>query len=277
VVTRSPHRADQLAAAGYRPLVADVTQPQSLQRLPAADTLLFAVGYDRQSAADIRQVYAGGLRNVLQAIATAHTAAQRPDRIVYISSTGVYGAASEGWVDEETPPAPTRPGGVASWEAEQVVEQSWAAPRSVILRMAGLYGPGRVPMLESLRRAEPLPTPAQGWLNLIHIDDAASITRRVCQPPFSPAGGSLPERYCVSDGHPVVRGEYYREIARRLDLPPPRFVTPESDTPATQRGRVSRRVRSDRLRKVYCITLKYPSYREGLAAILQDEEGRNAD
>ncbi len=106
-VTRSRERAIELASAGLRPIVADVTEPASLRELPAGSTVLFAVGHDRTAGKSITQVYCDGLRHTLAAL-PAET-----QQIMYISSTGVYGQQAGEIVDEDTPCHPDREGGRA--------------------------------------------------------------------------------------------------------------------------------------------------------------------
>ncbi len=115
VVTRSPSRAAALAAEGLQPIVADVLRPETLRGLPTADTVLYAVGYDRTADQSLREVYVQGLANVLAAL-PANTG-----RILYVSSTGVYGQTTGEPVDESSPCHPTREGGRACLEAEQLL------------------------------------------------------------------------------------------------------------------------------------------------------------
>jgi nucleoside-diphosphate-sugar epimerase len=258
VVTRSSERAVSFTAIGYRAIVADVTQPSSLRNLPNADTLLYAVGHDRSVGPAIHEVFAGGLRNVLDA------KSPEVNRVIYISTTGVYGDAGGDWVDEATPPAPTREGGRASLAAEGVLRAHPLAERAVILRLAGIYGPGRVPFLEQLRSGEPIPAVETGYLNLIHVDDAARIVDRAATVALS----NLPRVYCVSDGCPLIRGEYYREVARRINAPPPKFVVPPADSPRALRAGSDRRVKNDRMLRELGINVQFPSCRAGLSAIL---------
>lgn len=105
VVTRSPDRAAAFAAAGFEPIIADVTRPETLVDLPPADTVLFAVGYDRRQSLSIGAVYAGGLKNVLAALPSG------TGRMIYLSSTGVYGNVQGDWVDETSECVPQRAGG----------------------------------------------------------------------------------------------------------------------------------------------------------------------
>jgi nucleoside-diphosphate-sugar epimerase len=262
IVTRSAERAAAFRRDGFGAIVGDVTQPESLRDLPSAETVLFAVGYDRTSQSagpTIDEVYAAGMRNVLAALPA------NVGRFIYISTTGVYGPANGQWVDETTTPDPQRDGGQASLAAEQTLAAHPVGARGIILRLAGIYGPGRVPFLDKLRADEPIPAPVAGYLNLIHVDDAVEVVLATEQ--FqSPNRG--PRVYCVCDGSPVERGEYYSEVARQIGAPPPRFVEPEPDSPRALRAGSNRRVSNERMLSELRVTLMYPDYRAGLAAIL---------
>src|SRR3954454_10454212 len=87
VVTRSQERSAKFRQEGFDAIVADVTRPETLTQLPVAESVLFAVGFDRDSTNSIQEVYANGMRNVLAALSadTGH--------LIYISTTGVYGPA----------------------------------------------------------------------------------------------------------------------------------------------------------------------------------------
>lgn len=259
-VTRSTSRATDLRRAGIVPLVADVTNPDSLCKLPQVDTALFAVGYDRTSDHSIDQVYAQGMRNVLAALPKSVR------RLIYISTTGVYGDADGGWVGEETPPNPSRAGGKASLAAEEAIGESPFAARAVILRLAGIYGPNRLPYLKQLQAGEPIEASQSGHLNLIHVDDAARIVQSVAHSELEFEG---PRVYCVSDGDPPVRGEYYCEVARLLNAPEPTFAAPAAGSHRAARAAADKRVSNRRLLAEVTPSLLYPTYREGLAAIVQ--------
>ncbi len=272
VVTRSSERAAEFAAAGHLPLIADVTQPDSLRAalapLPTPDTVLYAVGYDRRAQAgpSIHEVYSGGLANVLAALP------EQTRRVIYISTTGVYSQTAGEMVDERSPTEPRREGGQASLAAERVLAASRFASRAIVLRMAGLYGPGRIPLVDAIRRGEPLAVPAAGTLNLVHIDDAARIVlaaEGLELPADSPDRPALPRVYNISDGQPAIRGEYYAELARLLGAPPPTFIVPPSDSPAAARAASDKRISNARLLRDIAFEFEYPSYRAGLAAMLR--------
>ena len=256
VVTRSAERAKEFSHSGYRPIVADVLRPASLMNLPLVETILYAVGHDRAAGHSIRDVFVGGLQAVLDAL---------PDdssKLIYISSTGVYGQSHGEWVDELSPCEPHREGGRACLEAERTLAAHRLGKRSIVLRMAGLYGPGRIPRAVELRAGDPIAAPTEGVLNLIHVDDGASVVLA------ANLRAPLPRLYAVSDGHPVERRAYFEELARLLDASAPRFEPPPADAPAAMRAVADKRVKNARLLAELGVTLAYPSYRDGLAAIV---------
>lgn len=254
-VTRSASRAEAFQVAGLKPLVADILQPATLGGLPAVKTVLFAVGHDRSSGLPIEQVYVDGLRNVLAALP------EPPERFIYISSTGVFGQTDGEEVTEESPCRPTRDGGRACLAAEQLLHDSAVGNRAMILRLAGIYGPGRIPRVADIRAGVPIAAPADGYVNLIHVDDAARIVLACEQ--LAP-----PKLYVVSDGHPVERAAYYGELARLVQAPPPTFTPPSPQAHVAQRAGSDKRVAPRRLFHDMPLALQYPSYREGLAAII---------
>lgn len=265
VVTRSMESAVAYREFGYETIVADVAEPESFGELPEVECVLFAVGYDRTSDHSIEKVYSQGVANVLATLPLS------VERFIYISTTGVYGDAGGELVDEATPPDPQRAGGKASLAAEKHISSSRLSQQAAVLRLAGIYGPGRIPYLDKLRAGEAIAAPSEGWLNLTHVDDAARVViavdrwlaqDEVCEPLKRPA------IFNVSDGSPVIRGEYYREVARLIGAPEPRFAEPAANSPAAARAASNKRISNQKLMETIGTKLKYPSHREGLAAIL---------
>jgi nucleoside-diphosphate-sugar epimerase len=255
VVTRSDQRAVRFRLPGFDAIVADVMRPETLTQLPVAESVLFAVGFDRDSENSIQEIYANGMSNVLAALPP------ETGRLIYISTTGVYGPGDGGWVDELTAPDPRREGGRASLAAEKRIAACPMGQRSAILRLAGIYGPGRVPFIRELRAGEPIAAPASGWLNLIHVDDAVEAVIAASElEPFSDG----PRVYCISDGQPVQRGEFYSEVARQIGAQPPRFIKPDPTSPRAARAEANRRISNVRMLAELRVTLTYPDYRAGL-------------
>jgi len=259
-VTRSAERAEALRHEGLRPIVADVTRPETLAGLPPAETVLYSVSYDPQGAASRWDVYPHGLRAVLDALG------QSTRRIVFTSSTGVYGQTDGTWVDEGSPCLPTREAGRAMLAAEEVLEGHRLAGRGIVLRLAGLYGPGRITRLRDLLAGRPIAAPPRAFLNLIHVDDAAGVVQaaETCR--------RVPRTYVVSDGSPVERDEFYRWLSDLLGCPPPQFTEPTPESLAQSRSSTDKRVRNRRMLEELGVTLRYPTYREGLAAAVASGE-----
>ena len=146
----------------------------------------------------------------------------RPARIVYLSTTGVYGDSGGAVVSEETPLNPSSERAQRRVDAERTLAQ-WCEPLRVgwtILRVPGIYGPGRLP-LERLKRGEPMIRHSEaGFASRIHVDDLVAA--------FLLAGSAAraAERiYNVTDGNPTSMTEYFERIATLAGLPPPELVS----------------------------------------------------
>jgi nucleoside-diphosphate-sugar epimerase len=249
--TRQPQTAETFAAAGIEPIVCDVLEPRGLAGLPAFDTVVCAVGFDRSSGVAMREVYVEGLRRVLSSLA-------RPGRFIYVSSTSVYGQTDGGWVDEEAATAPLEESGRIVLEAEETLRQ--ALPEAIVLRCAGIYGPGRLLRQKTIEAGEPIVGAADKWLNLIHVADGARavLAAEALAPP-----GFLCN---VCDGRPVTRRDFFTELARLLTAPPPRFMAPPAAGPAPPHERGQRRISNRRLREALAFRPEYSDYRDGLRA-----------
>jgi nucleoside-diphosphate-sugar epimerase len=202
---------------------------------------------DRSAGKSMREVYVGGLINVLGAL---------PDvrRFVYVSSTSVYGQADGGWVDEAAPTEPAEDNGRVVLEAEQLLRDR--RPDAIILRFAGIYGPGRKMRWAAVQRGEPIATDPDGWLNLIHVEDGATAVVAAAE------RGRPGATYNVADDRPVIRREFYAEMAALLGAPQPGFApTPE---------RTNRRIGNRRMRDELAVELRFPDFRAGLRDAIGD-------
>lgn len=260
VLTRSSARAERLAASGLSPVIGDVLEPESLRQLPRADVVLYAVGFDRTSESSKRSVYVDGLRNVLVEIA------QRSRLFLYVSSTSVYGQNGGELVDEASSTEPQEENGHICLDAEAVVcrffDRAKCSPEqgAIILRLAGIYGPGRLlTRIEQLRSGEPLSGNPDAWLNLIHVDDAVRAVLAAEQ------RGQSGATYLVSDDRPLRRAEYYSALAASVGAPPPRFA--EFNVNSIERQQLNKRCVNSRLRHELAVELKYPTVIDGLAGL----------
>ena len=228
--TRSSDRANIFKDAGLLPIEMDVTKA-SLPELPSVDTVLWSVGFDRASGDSHYDIHVRGLSRFLDACPGT-------PRIVLCSSTGVWGDEDGRVVDESTPPHPTREAGRVLLEAEQLLNDHRLGP-GIVLRFAGLYGPGRLPRIDQLRAGIPIPADPESWLNLIHIDDAANVIETLAERIHAR------KLYVVSDGTPVQRKMWYEKIALLTNSPPPRFDTEAPRTRGADKRVDARRLWSD--------------------------------
>jgi nucleoside-diphosphate-sugar epimerase len=248
-LTRSEANAVELRAIGTQPIIGDVMEPDTLASLPNVETVLYAVGLDRRGGHSQRAVYVDGLANVLSQVAPASP------KFLYISSTSVYGQNAGEWVDETSECRPDSPNGQVCLEAEQLLRRS--LPSAMILRLAGIYGPGRlVARAEQLRAGTPLTGNPEAWLNLIHVDDAATAVL-ACERVGEPGSTVL-----VSDDRPHSRREYYAPLASLIGAPVPRFD--ESTLDASERTRLNKRCCNRKLREELGVELRYATIVEGL-------------
>jgi len=205
----------------------------------------------------------------------ARQIAAAPDlaRVLYLSSVGVYGDRGGDWVDETTAPAPGSPRA----RRRLAAEGQWRAlgrERGVavdILRLAGIYGPGRN-ALANLRAgaARRVVKPGQVF-NRIHVDDIAEVARRLVE-----AGGAG-EIWNVADEEPAPPQDVVAFAAKLLGVAPPPeepFETARLSPMALSFYDDNRRVSVDKLRRELGYRWLYPSYRDGLAALAAAGEGR---
>jgi nucleoside-diphosphate-sugar epimerase len=258
-VRRSESGLAAVEGAGLRAVRADVTDAETLAAVPDADWLVFAASSGGRGAEAAREVYVDGLATATTAFAAR---AEPPDRLVYTSSTGVYGDHGGDWVDETTPVEPTTPKTEVLVEAEETAR---AAPfDATVARFAGLYGPDRY----RLERYLTGPV-TEGYLNMVHRDDAAGAVAHLLE-----ADRARGETVLVVDDEPVSKWAFADWLADECgrERPPKRTVAErladeELSDAAERRLRTSKRCANDRLRG-HGYDLRYPTFREGYRAAL---------
>lgn len=256
---RSPDKAERLEAAGVeaRLFGPEIVDPRIGGDLAQAKRLLVSIPPMPDG---------DGAR---AAFGETIAASPRLESIVYLSTIGVYGDAEGGLVDEDTPPAPES----ARAQARLVAERQWLAlgarsgKRVSVLRLGGIYGPGRNPILQ-LRAgtARRIVKPGQVF-NRIHVADIARAVLAAFE--RAPPG----RIYNVVDDLPAPPQDVVAYAAEVAGLePPPEIPFEEADL--TPMGRsfygASKRVSNARLREELGVVLAYPTYREGIAALGPD-------
>jgi nucleoside-diphosphate-sugar epimerase len=255
-LTRSAAKAEDLKGQGIRPLVADITQPATLHSLPEAKTVLFAVGYDAACGRPRKDFYVEGLQAVLQSLSP------KTNRFILISSTAVYGQTDGQWVDEDSPCQPKTEGGAAFLEAENALAASQFGQRSVILRLAGLYGPGRLSRrIKDLQKGKQLLGASERFLNLIHVEDAAAVVVA------AEIHARPPRTYIVADGRPLKYRDYLTYLAMLVGRPNHQDGESSSCLSNQPSRMTNKRLSNARMLTELGVQLKYPTYEKGLKAI----------
>jgi nucleoside-diphosphate-sugar epimerase len=256
-VRRDPRRAAALARPGVTPLALDLLDPAAPGHLPADLTAIVACqSADGEGGEAYRRAYVEANRVLLE---VARARGRDLHAFVYTGSTGVFGQRDGGDVDERTPPAPAGPAGEALLEAERLVLDAAARglPASV-LRLSGLYGPGRAWPVERVRAGLLRLGPGDGaWMNLLPLEDAVAAV--VAAVERAPAGRVLH----ATDAASPRRRELVEWVAARLGIPAPR--APEGAAPPAA---PDRRILGEASRRELGLVLRYPSFREGVEALL---------
>lgn len=245
--------------SGIQWLAADLTETASLRSLPVGITqMVYLPTPDRRDESAYRSVFVDGLRHVLEAL-DHHDLDQRAlRRVVFVSSSAVYGDHQGDWVDESTPEQPYGFNGEVLLAAEQLLAlQPMTSLTPIVLRLAGLYGPGRAQLFERLRAGKAsVPRTSTHWANRIHSEDAAAAIVHLLQLP-----NPLP-LYIGADDTPLPIDVLYDALAQMLDVAPPADGSPPA-------GIGSKRLSSARLRESGFVA-QWPDSRMGYAALLAE-------
>ncbi|HPX88749.1 MAG TPA: SDR family oxidoreductase [Methylophilaceae bacterium] len=232
-------------------LQADVTQPESLKKLEEIqpDLLIYCVAASGQTDAHYQAAYVDGLRNVLAT--QANNAALQ--HVFFVSSTRVYGQQTDAVLDENTPAMAADFGGERLLEGERLLNDLTCG--KTVLRLSGIYGPGRLRMINLAKTPELWPA-QNSWTNRIHRDDAANflvllVQKVLHQTPITPC-------YIVTDSASVSQYEVLHWLATQLRIPSNPHV------PAIEHGKRL----SNQAMLMTGFEMQYPDYRAGYAALL---------
>ncbi|QSG07294.1 SDR family oxidoreductase [Halapricum desulfuricans] len=262
-VRRSEAGLRTVEETGATAVKADVTEAETLAAVPDADWVVFAASSGGRDAEAARETYVEGLRTTIDHFCGRETV---PDRIVYTSSTGVYGDHGGDWVDEDTPIDPETERGQVLAEAEAIARQRPIDDTDgTVARFAGLYGPDRYRLDRYLEGPV-----TEGHLNMVHRDDAAGAVR------FLLAGDhARREVVNVVDDEPVEKWAFADWLAAQCGEPEPakqtvsdRLDDPELSDAARNWIGADKRVSNEKLRGLG-YEFAYPTYREGYRAAIE--------
>ena len=267
-VRRSAAGAEELRAAGIKPLVADIARAADLAALPGPfDWVVNTVSSSKGGASEYREVYLRGTQNLLEWLQAAP-----PRKFVYTSSTSVYGQTDGSQVKES---APTEPVGETSQLLVETEKLLLAAVRekkfpAVILRVAGIYGPERGHLfLQYLRDEARMHGNGERLINMIHREDVVGMIIAALQ------SGRAGEVYNAVDDEPVTQLTFFRFLAESTGKPMPPLAT-EAESAGRKRGLTQKRVQNRRAKAELGYKFKYPNFRLGYTAelIRLEREGK---
>ena len=245
--TGSEKSARTLVDEPYDAVACDVGDEEAVREFfghqPAPDILVDCVSSSRGDEAVYRRVYLDGIRHL-----TAHA---RPGRLIFTSSTSVYGQTDGSIVSEESPAAPESETGRILLETERIA----LANGGIVARLAGLYGPGRSVVLERfLSGTAVIEEEGARYLNQVHRDDVVSALV------FLLTAGEAAGIYNVCDDRPMTQLECYEWLATRFNRPvPPRGERQQH----RKRAWTNKRVSNARLRALGWKP-KYPSFKDAM-------------
>jgi nucleoside-diphosphate-sugar epimerase len=245
---------------GIRSVEADLTAPETLQKLPPElDAVFYTAAPNGSDEAAYRAIYVDGLCYLLEALVRQ---GQSPQRVFFTSSTAVYAQSTGEWVDETSPTEPKHFSGRRVLEGEKLL-LSGPFPATV-MRFGGIYGPGRTSLIERVRQG--LATCRDGpplYTNRIHRDDCAGALHHLLSLP-------RPESvYIGVDHEPAEHCDVLRWLATQLGaLPPGVKASPATDT---RRHRTNKRCRNAKL-VASGYVFRYPTFRDGYAALLAEDD-----
>ncbi|QCB98624.1 SDR family oxidoreductase [Arthrobacter sp. PAMC25564] len=264
-------RSPEKLPAAIEGIAADLSSP-GLPPLPAETTaVVVAIAADSPTEEAYRVAYVDGLMNVLDAVLAAQGGdGDVPRRVLFVSSTAVYGDAGGGWVDESTTAVPGGFSGRILREAEELLYDRLRGTRitPVVLRLGGIYGPGRTRLIDQVRSGTAVVPAGSRFTNRIHRDDAAAAIVYLCS--MSDTPGPL---YLGVDNDPAELGDVLRFLAAELGLPQPPSASSLSasaggGSAGGEPSRGGNKRCSNALLRGTGFEFEYPSFREGYRAIL---------
>jgi nucleoside-diphosphate-sugar epimerase len=260
----------EMTAAGLKPLIADITKPEELAKLPGPfDWVVNTVSSTKGGEEEYRQVYLQGTRHLIEWLAPMAL-----KKFVYTSSTSVYGQTDGSVVKESSPTEPSSATSRLLVETEKLLLDAAQAKKfpAVILRVAGIYGPERGHLFQQyLRNEARIAGKGERLLNMIHRDDLVNVIIAALK------NGRAGEIYNAVDDEPVGQTHFFRWLSETLGKWMPPFAT-EEENAARKRGLTNKKVSNRKLKMELGVALKYPTFRQGYTAeILRLERAGQLD
>lgn len=270
-LTRNQGAAAELRSLGIDVVVADLATAEWHRSIGGpVDFVVNCVSSGGRTAEAYRHSYVGGMRSILAWLRDRESPVKT---FVYTSSTSVYPQSEGAVVNEETPAGEGQGNGRIIFESENLLRETPAnvVRRSFVLRLAGIYGPGRHHLLTQLRAgARPMFGNAEQRMNLVHRDDIVAAIMACLRAPDS-VGSSV---FNVSDGSPVPKREIVCWLAAQLAMSVPEAAFAERGGRDGDNSGRDRIISSAKLQQQLAWRPQFPDYRAGYAAIFRAEGPR---
>lgn len=256
------------ALPGVRYLTSDITKPDQVQRIPReVDQVFVILAPEERTESCYQTLFVAGLNNLLQHF--AHAIEERSIRRratphwIFVSSTGVYGQHRGEWVDEDSPTLPRGFNGRCLLQAEKLLQDQY--PGATVVRFAGIYGPGRDRLINTVLQGIPVQYQPDYYTNRIHTEDCVHLLAHLLAQRL--AGTTLKTCYVASDNAPAPLGEVVTWLAQQLGCAAPsaREATPISPTQ-------NKRCRNDKVTELG-YAFRYGDYQSGYRDIIDASTG----
>ena len=252
---RAPDAELELRKASITPIRADITRPAELERIPANfDWAINLVSSDRGGVDEYTRTYLEGTRNLIGWLSGSTLS-----RFIYTSSTSVYGQMDGSVVDEQSPTEPESPTSQILVQTEELLRRAWQERSfpAIVLRVAGIYGPGRGHLLQRFVQGEAqMLGDGSRILNMIHLEDLVEVIATAL------TKGIPGQVLNAVDDQPVTEREFFQWLATRSNRAlPPKMAS--EDASKRKRGLTSKRLSNARLKEVLGYKFRYPNYQAG--------------
>ncbi len=245
------NRSGRCLQEGIVMVAADLTEPLSMsvcKQLPKADNVVVALAPSRQHPGDYEKTYRGGMDHLVVGLGG------QVSRLLYVSSTVVYSQNLGEWVSEDSVVTPHNLRATVQLQCEQMAAA--AANTSVVLRLGGLYGPGREALLNRVRAKTPVTSKPAHFTNRVFQTDAANMVVHLLQ--NSDSQGV----FLGVDNQPAPMHEVCQWLAERMGMDPLPQLAQSSDVAVS-----GKRISNQRLLNSG-FQCRYPSFKEGYSALL---------
>lgn len=261
---RDVEHLEDLKEKGLQPLSGSLLNPGSLRQIPQVDLAVFCQAPSREGD-NYPDTYLAGTKNLMFALQR-----KLPKKLIFISSTSVYGLRDGSWVDENDEPDAQ---GYSNAEGEEKAKALLDAERyilknsvpGIVLRLGGIYGPGRHRLM-ALKQGKLKPDFSDHYVNRVHVDDAVAAIQLLIEK------GKAGEIYLGVDNSPSTQKEFYEWVCEKMEI----SANAKTAAGAQEKTRTANKRCLNKKIKALGLKLRYPDYKKGYEPLVLETLGRKA-